>query len=212
MIVNGDEPMADEAATANTTVAPPVHENPNLGNRNQNPSEISFIKLIAEDFRTYDKNLAEPGFWAVLNHRYGNWRMGIKPRLLRIPFSIIYKVIDILIQWIWGIDLGYSVKLGRRFRIWHHGGIVIGAISIGDDVTIRHNTTMGLLHKHKKWEKPVVEDRVDIGVGACILGKVIVRHDTVIGANSVVVRSFPPSSSLLGVPARPVNLGAKNET
>ena len=108
--------------------------------------------------------------------------------------------------WFFGIDLGYSVKLGRRVRIWHHGGIFLGAVSIGNDVTIRHNTTMGVAHQDEKWSKPIIEDRVDIGAGACILGAVTVGHDSVIGANSVVVRSFPPESTLFGVPARPVNM------
>ena len=87
----------------------------------------------------------------------------------------------------------------------------IGAISIGDDVTLRHNTTIGVLHQSEKWKKPVIEDRVDIGSGACILGDITIGHDSVIGANSVVVRSFPPHSTLFGVPARLVNLKMKNE-
>jgi serine O-acetyltransferase len=36
------------------------------------------------------------------------------------------------------------VRLGRRVRIWHHGGIVLHARSIGNDVHIRHNTTFGI--------------------------------------------------------------------
>ena len=188
--------------------APVSSENDNLsaGVHNQNPPEISFFKLIAEDFHTYENDIFEPGFWVTVIHRYGNLRMDIRPRWLRIPFSLLYKILHRLMIWFWGIDLEYGVKLGRRVRIWHHGGIFLGAISIGDDVTIRHNTTMGVAHQDEKWKKPIIEDRVDIGAGACILGAVTVGHDSVIGANSVVVRSFPPGSTLFGVPARPVNL------
>jgi serine acetyltransferase len=42
----------------------------------------------------------------------------------------------------------------------------------------------------------------------CVLGDVTIGHDSVIGANSVVVRSFPPYSTLFGVPARRVNVKA----
>ena len=181
-------------------------ENPSPGDSNLNPTGISFFKLIAEDFHTHENNLFEPGFLAILIHRFGNWRMDIRPRLLRIPFSLLYQLLYTFMTWFFGIDLGYSVKLGRRVRIWHHGGMFIGAISIGDDVTLRHNTTMGVAHQDDKWKKPVIEDRVDIGAGACILGDVTVGHDSVIGANSVVVRSFPPESTLFGVPARRVNM------
>ncbi len=185
--------------------------NPNPGDRNQNPAGISFLKLISEDFHTYDNNLLEPGLWAVIIHRYGNLRMDIKPRLLRMPFSLLYQVLHILMKWFWGINLGYSVKLGRRVRLWHHGGMVLGPISIGDDVHIRHNTTMGVKSKDEKWKRPVIEERVDVGVGVCILGDVTVGHDSVIGANSVVVRSFPPYSTLFGVPARLINIKQRSK-
>jgi serine O-acetyltransferase len=65
---------------------------------------------------------------------------------------------------------------------------------------------MGLLSRDDLTAKPTIEDRVDIGVGACILGEVTVGHDTVIGANSVVVKDVPPNSVVFGVPARPVKL------
>ena len=205
-------PRKQEAPESSMHVrAPQVGgDNPTPGDRNQNPTGISFFRLIAEDFRTHDKNLLEPGFWAVAIHRFGNLRMAIRPRPLRMPFSLLYKILHACMSGFFGIKLCYSVKLGRRVRLWHHGGMFLGAISIGDDVTIRHNTTMGVLHKDDKWKKPVVEDRVDIGSGACILGDVTVGHDSVIGANSVVARSFPPHSTVLGNPARRVNVELGN--
>ncbi|MCB1355078.1 MAG: hypothetical protein KDK53_00770 [Maritimibacter sp.] len=185
---------------------PAADVNPNPGDRNQNPAGISFFQLIAEDFRTHESNLFVPGFWAVAIHRFGNLRMDIRPRLLRLPFSLLYNILHAFMSGFFGINLNYSVKLGRRVCLWHHGGMFLGAISIGDDVTIRQNTTMGVLHKDDKWKKPIIEDRVDIGSGACILGDVTVGHDSVIGANSVVARSFPPHSTVFGVPARRVNV------
>jgi serine O-acetyltransferase len=180
-----------------------VNELPS-GNTNANPDGKGLVELVLEDFRTHDRSLLEAGFWAVAVHRFGNWRMGLKPKLLRVPFSVAYKVAHRSINWFWGIDLGYTVKLGRRVRIWHHGGIVLSARSIGDDVHIRHNTTMGIARRSEVTKRPTIEDRVDIGVGACIVGDVTVGHDSVIGANAVVVTSFPPHSRLAGVPARTI--------
>ena len=182
--------------------------------RNQNPADIGFLRLIAEDLRTHDGKFFEPGFCAIAVHRYGNWRMQIRPRVLRFSFSLLYRLLYNWTCWFWGIDLPYTVKLGRRVRIWHHGGSVLGAKSIGNDVHIRQNTTMGLLSREDgktPWKKPTIEDRVDIGAGACILGEVTVGHDSVVGANSVLVRSFPPHSTLFGVPARRVNIGQAAE-
>jgi len=196
------------AAPAST---PTVGENPTPGDCNQNPPDIGFFALVREDFCTYDKKLLEPGFWAVLIHRFGNLRMDIRPRLLRMPFSLLYQVLHMWMSGFFGIDLQYSVKLGRRVRIWHHGGMFLGAASIGDDVTIRHNTTMGVAHQDERWKKPIIEERVDIGTGACILGDIRIGHDSVIGANTVVVRSFPPYSTLFGVPARRVNVAPRKQ-
>jgi serine O-acetyltransferase len=188
--------------------ATPVPARPPLprGERNENPPGISFWALIAEDFATHDRKLLEPGFWAIALQRFGNWRMGIRPKLLRAPFSAIYGCLFLVVDWLWGINLSYTVKLGRRVRIWHHGGMMLGARAIGNDVHIRHNTTMGLLSRDDDTAKPTIEDRVDIGAGACILGHLTVGHDTVIGANTVVVKDVPPNSTVFGIPARPVKL------
>lgn len=177
-----------------------------LGSVNENPSDISFLKLLREDLRTHDGSILEPGFWAVAVHRFGNWRMGIRFKLLRIPFTILYRIAFTWIDWFWGIDLCYTVKLGRRVRIWHHGGMVLGARSIGNDVHVRHGTTFGLLNRQNTDEKPIIEDRVDIGAGACVLGNVTVGHDSVVGANSVVVRDVDPHTTVFGIPARRINL------
>jgi serine O-acetyltransferase len=174
----------------------------NRGDRNGNPAGIGLLALLAEDLRTHDSDLFEQGFWAVAVHRFGNWRMGIRPKLLRAPFSLLYKFLFKWVEWTCGITLPYTVALGRRVRIWHHGGMVLHARSIGDDVQIRQNTTFGLARRDRPLEVPVIEDRVDIGCGACILGYVTVGHDSIIGANAVVVDDLPPGSIAVGVPAR----------
>ena len=187
----------------------PSHEAPlPAGRHNQNPTDIGLLSLILEDFQTHDSNPLEPGFWAIAIHRLGNARMEVHPRPIRAPLTIAYRCAFTGLNWLWGIDLAYTVKLGRRVRIWHHGGMVLGARAIGNDVHIRHNTTLGLANRHEDTRKPIIGDRVDIGAGACVLGAVTVGEDCVIGANSVVMRDLPPGSTVFGVPARPVNLKA----
>ena len=35
---------------------------------------------------TSERDLFAQGFWAIALHRFGNWRMDVKPRILRLPF------------------------------------------------------------------------------------------------------------------------------
>jgi serine O-acetyltransferase len=181
------------------------------GDKNENPSGIGFLSLLAEDFRTYDRNLMEPGFWAVAVHRFGNWRMSLRPRPLRAPATIVYRTLRTAVHWGWGIKLDYTVKVGRRVRIWHHGGMVLGARSIGDDVHIRQNTTFGIPRRSELNAKPMIGDRVDIGCGAVLLGHIKIGADSVIGANSVVTRDVPPGALVVGNPARVVKSLAEAE-
>lgn len=174
------------------------------GDHNENPRDIGLLSLLLEDFRTHGSSAREPGFWAVALHRIGNARMGVRPKVLRAPLTAFYDVGFWYVEWFLGINLSYTVKLGRRVRIWHHGGIVLSARSIGDDTHIRHNTTFGIARKNETEARPVIGRGVDIGTGACILGAVTVGDGSVIGAGSIVVHDVPAGATVVGSPARPV--------
>lgn len=171
----------------------------NKGERNMNPSGIGFFALLNEDRKTHG-SIWEQGFWALAVHRFGNWRMGL-PKLLRPPFTLLYRFWFKWVEWTCGITLPYTVIVGRRVHIWHHGGMILHAARIGDDVQIRQNTTFGIARKDKLHELPTIEDRADLGCGVAVLGKITIGHDSMIGANAVVLKDVPPNSVAVGVPA-----------
>jgi serine O-acetyltransferase len=174
-----------------------------LGSTNHNPAGLSLRELWREDLWTHNGEWGSEGFLAIALHRFGNWRMDVRTKVLRAPLTILYRVLARWVRIRYGIKLEYTVKLGRRVRIWHSGGMVLGAKSIGDDVNIRQNTTFGVARRGDAGHlKPVIGDRVDIGCGVCILGAVTVGSDSIIGANAVVLRDVPPNSLAVGVPAR----------
>lgn len=172
------------------------------GDFNGNPPGISFWQLLREDLRTHESNPFEQGFWAVAVHRFGNWRMGFRWKLMRAPLTLVYRFLFKLVEWTCGITLPYTTKLGRRVHIWHHSGMILHARSIGDDVHIRHNTTFGVVRRDQNRAIPIIEDRVDIGCGVSILGAVRVGADACIGAHSVVLSSVPAGATAAGIPAR----------
>ena len=164
----------DGVADATAEGSPPLSR----GDCNLNPPGIGFLELLLEDLRNHGGTVFEQGFWAVAVHRFGNWRMGFRWKVIRAPLTLMYRLMFLFVECAAGISLPYTIRLGRRVRIWHHSGIILHARSIGD--------------------------RVDIGCGACILGAVTVGDDCKIGANSVVLDDIPAGSTAVGMPARVV--------
>jgi FkbH-like protein len=195
---NGGAKTAYRAAEERLRV-PPVKER---GRANENPRELSFWQLLREDFATHEGRLFEQGFWAVANNRFGNWRMGLKNPLLRAPCTLVYNSLEKGIEIFGGITLPYTTKLGRRVRLWHHGGMIIGARAIGSDVHIRQNTTIGVAQTWRDEDLPIIEDGADIGCGASILGPVVVGRGAKLGANSVVLQDVPDGATAMGNPAQ----------
>ena len=186
--------------------APDIGQRPLApGDENQNPAGMGLPALLAEDFRTHGHDPLSPGFWALTVHRFGNWRMSLKSKLLRMPATLIYRGAHRGAIALWGIDLPYNAKIGRRFRIDHHGAVFIGSRQIGDDVTIRHAVTIGLKRKTER-SAPIIGSRVEIGPGACIVGDIEVGNDAFIGANTVLAQNVPAGGAVLGVPGRLVDI------
>ncbi len=194
--------LEQETTPAKGTKNPPAE----MGATNQNPRGIGLLALLSEDLRTHESKLLEQGFWALAVHRFGNWRMSLPSKWLRLPFSVLYKFLYRCVEWTCGISLPYTVEVGRRVRIWHHGGMILHAASIGDDVQIRQNTTFGVARTDHNFELPVIEDSVDIGVGACLLGDIRIGRNAVIGANAVVLQDIPDFAVAVGVPAKVVKI------
>lgn len=195
--------LRGEAVPGHSQAAPSgSHAGRGVGNGNHNPGGITFWNLVAEDFHHHGRDWFSQGFWALFWHRFGNWRMGIKSALLRPFLTLIYRIMARVTQWLCGIDLPYTVIVGRRVVLEHFGGMILVPQSIGDDVTIRQNTTLGISAILEDGGRPVIGNGVDIGAGAVILGAVHIGDNAVIGANAVVVRDVAPLTIVGGVPAK----------
>jgi serine O-acetyltransferase len=156
---------------------------------------------VREDFRAHDRRWGAQGFWALLVYRFGRWRYGVRPALLRKLFSALYHVLYKLIQIIAGIELPCEVELGRNFVIDHFGGIIVsGYAKFGDNCRIRNGVVIGLRHVEDK-RAPTVGNNVDIGAGAKVLGPIRIGNNVLIGANAVVLCDVPNDSIAVGVPA-----------
>ncbi|SEG52476.1 serine O-acetyltransferase [Bryocella elongata] len=163
---------------------------------------MSIFRQIRSDWIAHQRDWSRHGFWALMVYRFGNWRYGIRPRALRMPFSFAYRVLHFISISLCGIELPCEVKLGDRFVIEHVGGIVISGDAVfGEDCVIRNGVTVGLRHRGQRGS-PCIGDRVDIGAGAKLLGPIRIGNDVAIGANAVVLCDVPDGCVAVGIPAR----------
>jgi serine O-acetyltransferase len=131
--------------------------------------------------------------------------MGIKSKILRAPFSMLYRSMFRRVRNGYSIELPYSARVGKRLVIEHQGAIVVhGNAQLGDDCIIRQGVTLGNRYMDRPNEAPVLGDRVNVGAGAKLLGKIVVGDDAAIGANAVVLHDVDSNTAVVGIPAKPI--------
>lgn len=154
--------------------------------------------LIREDYATNDRSFFRPGFQALAIYRFGVWKNGLENPLLRVPCTILYRLLFFLASNVYGIELPIYTRIGRRLFIAHQHGIVLHPTAvIGDDCVIRQGVTLGQKH-HTPGRRPPptprLGNRVHVGVNAVLLGDIAIGDDVVIGANAVVTTDVPAGS------------------
>ncbi len=140
--------------------------------------------------------LAYPGFHAIFLHRINHflWEM-------RVP--VIPRLLSHIGRFLTGIEIHPGAKIGGGFFIDHGMGVVVGETSeIGENVTLYQGVTLGGTGKEKGKRHPTLRDNVVIGAGTKVLGAITIASNVKIGANSVVLKSVPEDSIVVGVPGR----------
>lgn len=158
--------------------------------KEKDPAANSAIEII----------LTYPGLHAVVVHRFSHFLHNNGLRLLA-------RIISMIMRFLTGIEIHPGATIGKRLFIDHGMGIVIGETAeIGDDVTIYHGVTLGGTGKDKGKRHPTIGDNVVIAAGAKVLGPIKVGSDSKIGANSVVLKEVPESSTVVGIPGKVVKI------
>lgn len=155
-----------------------------------------------DDARAYKHPLLAQGFWALQVHRFGAARRRFRSPLIRRPWGMLHVALMKLSEIVGGIYLGKDAQIGKRLVIEHFGAIIVhNRAVIGDDCVIRQGVTIGMRRHDDPLGVPVIGDRVDIGAGAKLLGRITIGDDATIGANAVVLSDVPAGSLAVGVPA-----------
>ena len=173
----------------------------------------SLYEIIKQDLRTPWRNdpainyklelfFNYPGVWALINYRIAN-------RFYKRGWKLIARVIMGISQILTNVDIHPAATIGRRVFIDHATGVVIGETAvIEDDVLIYQGVTLGGVSLDKGIKRhPTVKRGAVIGGGAKVLGNIEIGENARIGANSVVVKSVPPNSTAVGIPAKVISKG-----
>ena len=157
--------------------------------RERDPAARSSVEIL----------LCYPGMHAVMWHQlsHGLWNRG---------FLLLGRFSSHLARWLTGIEIHPAAKLGRRLVIDHGMGVVIGETAeIGDDCYLYHQVTLGVARTSGGKRHPTVGNNVIIGAGAKVLGPITIGNNARIGSNAVVLDSVPADTTMVGIPARPVD-------
>jgi len=162
---------------------------------------------LLEDIRTIRRNdpaargaleilLCYPGLHAQwfhrIAHRLWGWRLPVLPRFT-----------SHVARFLTGIEIHPGARIGRRVLIDHGMGIVIGETAeVGDDCLIYQGVTLGGTSLSKGKRHPTLEPHVVVGSGAKVLGNITIGHHSRVGSGSVVIKSSPPHSTIVGIPGR----------
>jgi serine O-acetyltransferase len=143
----------------------------------------------------------EQSIWAISAYRFGRRTLNRRPGPTRWLCMRIYRVRHRIAETLSGVSLPLEAQIGPGLRIYHFGNIFVhGAAVIGANCTLRQGVTIG--DRVTGGPAPILEDDVELGAYAQILGAVRVGKGAKIGAMAVVLCDVPPGATAVGIPAR----------
>jgi len=135
--------------------------------------------------------LFDTGYQAVVLHRLASWF-----KRHRIP--ALGPAVARWNQFVTGVDISPAAELGPGLRISHGTGIVIGyAARVGRDCLLMQNVTLGAPTIGRLGDMPTIGDRVILGAGCAVIGRVSVGDDCFVGALALVTADVPPNTKVV---------------
>lgn len=167
-------------------------------------------ECIIADLYRYTTSVSTKDFvrsWFIPGFRYSFWMRCCQysSRNYKGPLFLILFFILRHYQFKYGISIHYSTEVGKGLYIGHFGGIIVnpGAV-IGKNVNFSPNVLIGLSFnkKTKRFEYPVIGNRVYLGNGVKVIGGVHVGDDSLLAASSVVTKDVPEKAIVVGIPSK----------
>lgn len=173
-----------------------------------------WAELLYRDYRRYRAAghsapatiFLTQGFWASCVHRVFHALIASLPAgplrsIAKTLGACAQKAVEIMT----GICIPNGTEVGGGVYFPRFGAIILSFGAIGENCTIQQNVTLGIAGRGAERGHPTIGNRVFIGAGAMIVGKITIGDDAYIFPGSVVTRSVPPRALVMGYPARIVS-------
>jgi len=176
---------------------------------------LTLFKHLQENYKDYlyekalpiiskhNESLLNPCSVAVSIYRIQ--RQLFKKHRNNEKFQELQKILSMIQRVFCNCEIYYTAEIGNNFLLVHAFGTVIGSgVKIGNNCTIYHNVTLGTKYDTDK-NKCKIEDNVIIYAGAKVLGDIVIEENSVIAANSVIIKSVPNNQVWGGIPGKKIN-------
>ena len=148
------------------------------------------------------------GYQMCFFYRISNYCLQEK-KIILLPFFKILLKISCKVN---NCELHALTKIGRGLYLGHCSGIIIsGYTTIGNNVNISQQVTIGIAGRGKDRGVPIIGNNVFIGPGAKIFGKISIGNYVAIGANAVVTKDVPDNAVVVGVPGKVISYNGTND-
>ncbi len=148
-------------------------------------------------FKGFLRGWFQPGFRYTLLWRFVTYAKTPSP--IRFIFRILLRRYRMK----YGFEIDKEAQIGEGFYLSDHiGPVVIGPIKIGKHCNIAHSVTIGRAHSKGERGRPTIGDRVWIGTGSVLFGKIQIGSNVMIAPNSVVNFDIPEHSIVIGNPGK----------
>lgn len=143
-------------------------------------------------------------FHCVASYRFGRFAEGLRSRN-RILGEIALTGYRVLNRWVTHIDhadISRFADIGPGLLVMHRYGLVVGPATIGSNLVLHQNVTIGQRSAGGSDGVPRIGNNVWIGPGAVLSGGIEIGDGVTISAGTVLSKGVPARCLVAGNPGR----------